>query len=77
MNIPMVNLKSQYQALKQEIDSALIDALSATQFILGPNVQAFEQEAADYLGVPGREACRWCCFRHRCASPGAGGCRYR
>lgn len=47
----MVNLKSQYQALKQEIDSALIDALSATQFILGPNVQAFEQEAADYLGV--------------------------
>ncbi len=51
MNIPMVNLKSQYQALKQEIDSALIDALSATQFILGPNVQAFEQEAADYLGV--------------------------
>ena len=51
MNIPMVDLKSQYQALKQEIDSALIDALSATQFILGPNVQAFEQEAADYLGV--------------------------
>ena len=51
MNIQMVDLKSQYQALKQEIDSALIDALSATQFILGPNVQAFEQEAADYLGV--------------------------
>lgn len=51
MNIPMVDLKSQYRALKQEIDTALIDALFATQFILGPNVQAFEQEAADYLGV--------------------------
>ena len=51
MNIPMVNLKSQYLALKQEIDNALLEALSTTQFILGPNVQAFEQEAADYLGV--------------------------
>ncbi len=51
MNIPMVDLKGQYLTLKDEIDTALIDALSATQFILGPNVQAFEQEAADYLGV--------------------------
>ncbi len=51
MNIPMVDLKGQYHTLKDEIDSALIDALSATQFILGPNVQAFEREAADYLGV--------------------------
>ena len=51
MNIPMVDLKGQYLALKDEIDGALLDALQATQFILGPNVQAFENEAADYLGV--------------------------
>ncbi|MGB5278885.1 MAG: DegT/DnrJ/EryC1/StrS family aminotransferase [Gammaproteobacteria bacterium] len=51
MNIPMVDLKGQYLTLKDEIDTALIDALSATQFILGPNVQAFEKEAAEYLGV--------------------------
>ena len=51
MNIPMVDLKGQYHALKDEIDAALLEALSATQFILGPNVQAFEQEAAEYLGV--------------------------
>ncbi len=51
MNIPMVDLKGQYLALKDEIDTALIDGLSATQFILGPNVQAFEKEAAEYLGV--------------------------
>ena len=51
MNIPMVDLKGQYLSLKDEIDSALLDALAATQFILGPNVQAFEQEAAAYLGV--------------------------
>ncbi len=51
MNIPMVDLKAQYLSLKDEIDPAIIAALSATQFILGPNVQAFEREAADYLGV--------------------------
>lgn len=51
MNIPMVDLKGQYLSLKDEIDAALLDALAATQFILGPNVQAFEQEAAAYLGV--------------------------
>lgn len=51
MNIPMVDLKQQYNEIKQEIDSAMIAALEATQFILGPNVQAFEKEAAEYLGV--------------------------
>lgn len=49
--IPMVDLKQQYQSLKAEIDSAMLEALAATQFILGPNVQNFEKEAAEYLGV--------------------------
>lgn len=57
MNIPMVDLKGQYEILKQEIDDAVLQALSATQFILGPNVQAFEQEAADYLGVSHAVGC--------------------
>ncbi len=51
MNIPMVDLKEQYHRLKEEIDSGILAALEATQFILGPNVQAFEKEAAEYLGV--------------------------
>ena len=51
MNIPMVDLKGQYLTLKDEIDTALLEALSETRFILGPNVQAFEQEAAAYLCV--------------------------
>lgn len=49
--IPMVDLKQQYQSLKSEIDAAMLEALAATQFILGPNVQNFEKEAASYLGV--------------------------
>jgi len=47
----MVDLKGQYEALKPEIDAAIIQALGETRYILGPNVQAFEKEAADYLGV--------------------------
>ncbi len=57
MNIPMVDLKGQYLTLKDEIDAAMIEALGETRFILGPNVQAFEQEAADYLGVKHAVSC--------------------
>ena len=49
--IPMVDLKAQYTTLRTELEPAIIAALAATQYILGPNVQAFEQEAAEYLGV--------------------------
>ncbi|APZ43227.1 DegT/DnrJ/EryC1/StrS family aminotransferase [Acidihalobacter ferrooxydans] len=49
--IPMLDLKTQYRALREEINQAVLNTLESTQFILGPNVQAFEQEAAAYLGV--------------------------
>ena len=49
--IPMVDLKTQYHRLKDEIDQALADVLESTAFILGPNVRAFEEESAKYLGV--------------------------
>ena len=51
MQIPMVDLKRQYHEIKSEIDEAVLNALEATQFILGPNVQRFEEEAAAFLGV--------------------------
>ncbi|MCG6886584.1 MAG: DegT/DnrJ/EryC1/StrS family aminotransferase [Proteobacteria bacterium] len=49
--IPMVDLKGQYQTLKDEINKGFEDTFENTSFILGPNVQAFENEAADFLGV--------------------------
>lgn len=55
--IPMVDLKKQYHLLKSEIDTALLDVLENTQFILGPNVQAFEAEAASYLGAKHALSC--------------------
>ena len=47
----MVDLKVQYESLRHEIDDAILKSLSETRFILGPNVQAFDLEAADYLGA--------------------------
>jgi len=49
--IPMVNLKAQYIEIKDEIETGLAQTLNKCSFILGENVQAFEKEAADYLGV--------------------------
>ncbi|MBN1547222.1 MAG: DegT/DnrJ/EryC1/StrS family aminotransferase [Syntrophaceae bacterium] len=50
--IPMVDLRRQYLQLKPEIDAAVLDVMDKTQFILGPNVTAFEAEVARYHGVP-------------------------
>lgn len=49
--IPMVNLKAQYAEIQDEIVNGFSETLETCAFILGPNVQAFEKEAADYLGV--------------------------
>ncbi len=50
--IPMVDLKTQYHSIKNEIDKAVLDAIESAQFILGPNVSALEQEIATYLQSP-------------------------
>ncbi len=57
MNIPMVDLKGQYETIKDEVDTAILQALAETRFILGPNVQAFDQEAGDYLGAKHAISC--------------------
>jgi dTDP-4-amino-4,6-dideoxygalactose transaminase len=53
----MVDLKAQYETIKDEIDTAMLQALAETRFILGPNVQAFDQEAGDYLGAKHAISC--------------------
>ena len=46
--IPYLDLKAQYQSIKPEVDAAVLKVLENAQFILGPEVQAFEQEFAAY-----------------------------
>ncbi len=55
--IPMVDLKGQYLTIKEEVDNGILETLDNTRFILGPNVQAFEKEAAEYLGVKHAVSC--------------------
>ena len=50
--IRMVDLKRQYDRLKDEIDEAIQEVLDSTAFINGPGVKAFRDEFASYLDVP-------------------------
>lgn len=49
--VPLFDLTRQYQGLKPEIDAAVLDLLASGQYVLGPAVEAFEEEAARELGV--------------------------
>ena len=49
--IPLVDVKAQYEPLLPRIREAIDGVLASGEFILGPNVGAFEREAADNLGV--------------------------
>ncbi len=51
MNIPLVDLGAQYQPLKDEIMAGMAQALEGMRLFLGPNVQAFEKEFAQFCGV--------------------------
>ena len=51
MNIPLVDLKVQYKAIKEEIDKAIQRVVHSGQFVLGPEVEAFESEIAAYCGT--------------------------
>jgi len=50
--IPLVDVRAQYAPVLEEVKERIAGVLDAGVFILGPNVRAFEEEAAAYLGVP-------------------------
>ena len=50
--VPYVDLKAQYHSIKAEIDQAISGVLESSQFVLGQEVAAFEEEFAAYCGSP-------------------------
>ena len=52
MKIDLVDVKAQYAPLVPQLKQAFADVLESGKFVFGPNVSAFEEEAAAYLGVP-------------------------
>ncbi|MEM2046047.1 MAG: aminotransferase class I/II-fold pyridoxal phosphate-dependent enzyme, partial [Candidatus Bathyarchaeia archaeon] len=51
MTIPILDLTRQYKAIKPEIDEAIRRVVESGRFILGPEVEAFERELAEFCGV--------------------------
>ncbi len=51
MNVPFLNPAAQFDSLRVEILAATEAALAKGHYILGPNVSAFEAEAASYCGT--------------------------
>ena len=46
--IPVVDLRKQYESIKSEVDDAIAGVLESLQFVLGPEVDKFEEEFADH-----------------------------
>jgi dTDP-4-amino-4,6-dideoxygalactose transaminase len=51
VQVPLIDLKKQYQGIKEEIMAEIGQALEGMQLFLGKNVQAFESEFASYCGT--------------------------
>jgi len=49
--IPFVDLKVQYDSIKDEIDKAIQDVLNDTSFIMGEELKKFEEEFARFCNV--------------------------
>ncbi|HEV2590806.1 MAG TPA: DegT/DnrJ/EryC1/StrS family aminotransferase, partial [Gaiellaceae bacterium] len=57
MTIPHVDVKAQYAPLIPELQDAFARTLETGRFIFGPEVEAFEREAAELLGVAETVSC--------------------
>ncbi len=51
MNVPFVDLKTQHNQVREELDQAIKNILDNTSFILGKEVELFEEEFAKYCGA--------------------------
>jgi dTDP-4-amino-4,6-dideoxygalactose transaminase len=49
--IPMVDLKTQFQDIREEVFQVMAEVLESSQYILGPRVRELEQRIAEYHGV--------------------------
>jgi len=48
MNVPLLDLKAQYAAIKPEVDAAIAEVMESQHFILGPKVEECEKAIAAY-----------------------------
>lgn len=51
MKLPLLDLKAQYETIREEIEEAVLKVCSSQRFILGPEVAELEEEVAAYTGA--------------------------
>lgn len=51
MNIPFLDLKREYEFMKEEIDNAIKNCLNHQKWILGPEVKELEEKVSGFIGV--------------------------
>lgn len=51
VSVPLLDLKAQYQTIRNEILPVVEQVLDSQYFILGPEVEKFERAIADYCGT--------------------------
>ena len=51
------DLKTQYAALKDEMDKAILDVVASSAYVMGPKTKEMEQAFAEYVGVKHCIAC--------------------
>jgi len=49
--IPLLDLRKQYNSIKDELDLRILEVLESGSFILGSQVRTLEKEIADFCGV--------------------------
>ncbi len=52
ITVPLLDLKAQYQTIREEIEPAVKEVIESQYFILGPKVKEFEENVAKYCQVP-------------------------
>ncbi len=57
MRVPVLDLKAQYAALRAEIEPIVLGVCESQGFVLGPEVEALEQEIAAYVRTPHAVGC--------------------
>jgi dTDP-4-amino-4,6-dideoxygalactose transaminase len=57
MSVPLLDLKAQYESIREDLGEALSRVIECQGFILGPEVEALEREMEAFLNVPHSIGC--------------------
>jgi dTDP-4-amino-4,6-dideoxygalactose transaminase len=49
--VPLLDLKGQYATIRSDVEKAIAEVMESQQFIMGPQVEQFEQAVAKYIGA--------------------------